>query len=211
MQGITSGAPESAPRAQDDFTRALTKLREHLLRSAVRWTRETVGAEDLVQDTLRRALEARASFRNGTSLMAWTRSIMKHLFIDGCRKRKALVPLRDENEADADDDAPAELAPLDVLSMDDVHTAMQELNSRDREIFTLCCLRRHSYSQVARALGIAEATVGTRLFRVRAKLRRRLQALCDRRLLRADASPPPLPLQNPALAPPSTCDVRCAG
>src|SRR6185369_10478010 len=44
-------------------------------------------AEDLVQDTIERALRRRDTFSPGTSLRSWLLRIMRNLFIDWCREK----------------------------------------------------------------------------------------------------------------------------
>jgi len=173
---------------RDHFAETMAGLRPDLLRMAQHWTREATAADDLVQEAMKKALEARASFRRGTNLKGWVTRIMRNLFIDGCRKRPAL-PLDFEPRGGVD--PPDELDPLDVLSVEDVQTALARLSPRDRQIFTLFCFEDLSYRRIADDLGIAPATVGTRLHRARLRLRTRLQRVYQSRLLllRSDRRP----------------------
>src|SRR5271154_4435715 len=56
--------------------------------SALRMTRNAPDAEDLVQDTLAKALAASGRYQRGTNLNAWLRRIMVNTFINGYRRSK---------------------------------------------------------------------------------------------------------------------------
>ncbi len=56
--------------------------------AALRMTRNAADAEDLVQETLAKALVSSARFQRGTNLNAWLRRIMTNTFINGYRKSR---------------------------------------------------------------------------------------------------------------------------
>src|SRR5215475_12201949 len=74
------------PPEIDDFFDQLGNLRPELLARALFMVQEPWAAEDLVQEVLERAILARDRFQRGTHLKAWLGSIMRNLFIDGCRR-----------------------------------------------------------------------------------------------------------------------------
>ncbi len=152
---------------------AATLIRDHaaLLRSvATRLSKNSTEAEDLVQDTLERALGALSTFEPGTNERAWLLSILHNLFIDRCRRRsREGTPV--EVEADALPIAPVEQEPRWArVSQTEVDAAVGQLAPGFRDTW-----QRHaqgqSYEQIAAALSIPRATVGTRLLRARQKLR----------------------------------------
>src|ERR1700733_15075026 len=59
-----------------------------LYRVALRLTGEPAAAEDLVQDTMLRALRAWGSFRPGSNARAWLVTILRNQFINGWRSDK---------------------------------------------------------------------------------------------------------------------------
>jgi RNA polymerase sigma factor (sigma-70 family) len=69
---------------------------------------------------------------------------------------------------------PEPLGPLDFVTMADILDALDQLKPSDREIFTLANVHHLSYREISGRLGIPINTAGTRLRRVRAKLRRLL-------------------------------------
>jgi len=59
-----------------------------LSRAALRLTRGNALADDLVQETLVRAWQARDSFRPGTNARAWTQRILFNTYINHYRKKR---------------------------------------------------------------------------------------------------------------------------
>jgi RNA polymerase sigma-70 factor, ECF subfamily len=206
-ESTTSVAPENTnAQAPDTFTADLVDLRRALQQRALFLAQDRTAAEDLLQETLERALQSRDRFREGSNLGAWVFSIMRNLFIDGRRRRairarleqKAfwlgeLEPAPRELELD-DDPGHAEcgridpratdwetVTPLDVITSADVDAAVAMLPPAQQEIFTLAYGVRLSYREIATKLGIPPSTTGTRLLRVRAKVRRRLERVYEQR------------------------------
>jgi len=173
---------DDAGVSADWFRAKLVSLRPFLAARALTLCRDATAADDLVQETYKRALEAQRSFRPGTNLRAWLTTIMRNHFVDSWR-RPGHDPCVDVEALAA---APAEevstLGPLDVLSQDDVWEAAQELSALDRRIFELAYFDGASHREIASRIPVRERTVATRLLRVRAKLRTRLQRLVSARL-----------------------------
>ena len=125
------------------------------------------GAEDLVQDTLVRALVAAPSFRASGNLRAWLFSIMHNAFISGVRQRRPrTVELDDEAAAIAQ--PPAQLIRLEVR---DVLAALARLPETQRAALSLIALEDFSYVEAARVQGIPLGTLMSRLARGREALR----------------------------------------
>jgi RNA polymerase sigma-70 factor (ECF subfamily) len=164
------GRVRSCDRA-DELGRELVRLHPDLRAHALLLTQGSASADDLVQDVVERALVARDRFRSGSNLKAWLNAIMKNLFIDAYRQRTSRLSrdLGCETAAGG-----AARSPLDLVTMDDVLEALALLGPADREIFTLAHLEGLSYRDIATRLGIPRNTAGTRLMRVRSKLRRLL-------------------------------------
>lgn len=139
---------------------------------ALRLTRSPSDAQDLVQDTVERALRSRASFDPRTSLQAWLTVILNNLFLDRCRRRHLQPQSLDGVDVPtlARDDAEPPWAHLDEA---DVSAAAQKLPAEFRAVFEL---HREGlgYQAIAERLGVPRATVGTRLLRARRQLREHL-------------------------------------
>jgi RNA polymerase sigma-70 factor (ECF subfamily) len=208
---LTSTAPSVAPEntnAQDpdSFIADLVELRRPLHQRALFLAQDRTAAEDLLQETLERALLSRERFRNGSNLGAWVFSIMRNLFIDGRRRRAIRARLEQKafwlgeleppaHDPERDDDPrcieagridvgasdPGALTPLDLITSADVDAAVATLSQAQQEIFILAYSVRLSYREIATKLGIPPSTTGTRLLRVRAKVRRRLEGVYEQR------------------------------
>jgi len=158
------------PPRSPDFTAQLVALEPLLLKVARKLCGRPDDARDLVQDTLERALRARAS--PNPNVKAWLLSILQHRFIDLWRKRSyvhaadALETLAAEEPADREEEP--RWANLDE---ERVRAAVEMLHPNYREVFVLHALEGRAYTEVARQMGIPKATVGTRLFRARQRLR----------------------------------------
>jgi RNA polymerase sigma-70 factor (ECF subfamily) len=169
-------------------------------------TQDRAEADDLMQDTLERALVSREQFLAGSNLRAWVFSIMRNLFIDACRHATSIrlqqqahqlsgtgamstapdTGAFDENVAFPDwaDEAPlgeTHQGPLDLLSTEDVDAAIATLAPAQREIFELAYRQRVSHRVIAARLRVPIGTIGTRLFRGRARLRSFLEGLYRQR------------------------------
>ncbi len=123
------------------------------------------GADDLVQDTLERAVRKFHLWRPG-DLRAWLFSIMHNVFVNQLKARK-IAP-----EVEIDENAIAAHIPtansVDIL---DLQAALLRLPAEQREVVLLIALEDMSYADVSRALGIPIGTVMSRLSRGRERLR----------------------------------------
>ena len=139
-----------------------------LRRYALALTGSRYEAEDLVQETLTRALAAAHGFRKGGNLRGWLFSIMHNAFISNVRKRRAA-------EQELDDGMPELAQPphqLDRLEVRDVLAALSRLPEAQRAALVLIALEDFSYAEAARVQGIPIGTLMSRLARGREALRR---------------------------------------
>lgn len=170
-----------------EFEETVLPLRNELRKAALRLTKSSDSAEDLVQDTLVHAFQGFSRFKCGTNLKAWLMRIMLNLFISQYREQKRTVPtvsleglleelaLGEECAELLTDEA---ISPEDIVmsrAMDEeVAKALQKLPEPFREVVILCDLEGLSYAETAQALGIPIGTVRSRLSRAREMLRQLL-------------------------------------
>jgi RNA polymerase sigma-70 factor (ECF subfamily) len=139
-----------------------------LRRYALALTGSRYEAEDLVQETLTRALGAASGFRKVGNLRGWLFSIMHNAFISSMRRRRA-------SEQELDDSLPELRQPprqLDRLEVRDVLAALSRLPEAQRAALVLIALEDFSYADAARVLEIPIGTLMSRLARGREALRR---------------------------------------
>ena len=142
-----------------------------LSRTALRLARGSALADDLVQETLIRAWQARASFRPGTNARAWTRRILFNTYINHYRKKKREREAFDELRRSA----PSSGGPAHDGLGDEVAAALRALRPEFREAVELVDLRDLSYQDAADRLACPVGTVMSRLHRGRKRLRSALE------------------------------------
>ena len=131
-------------------------------------------SDDLVQETLLRALRFEAQFVSGTNLRAWLCTVLGNVFISRCRsrerERRALSGWGKEAELHAPPSASPDLRCIGS----GVERALNELPAPFAQVVRLVDLEDQAYNDVASRLGIPVGTVMSRLFRARRLLALRL-------------------------------------
>ncbi len=156
------------------FTMALTDDVSALAVLARRLCGNTSDADDLVQDTLERALRARGKYIEQGNRRGWLAVILRNRFRDRYRASRRQAQPSDEIDDIATPEQP-EAAPWEAITPEQVDAALVELDPRYRRVYELYT-RGRAYSEIAEELGISINTVGTRLLRARAKLKAILNA-----------------------------------
>lgn len=171
-------SPAGPPRFEDE---ALPHL-DTLYRVALRLTANPTAAEDLVQDTILRALRGWASFRPGSNARAWLVTILRNQFISGWRSARRAGPSVDLEaipELSDPDDPDPEGHFFANLVDDEVLRALDQLPEEFREVVVLSDLEGLPYGEVAEALGIPLGTVKSRIFRARRILQGQLRRYAE--------------------------------
>jgi RNA polymerase sigma-70 factor (ECF subfamily) len=155
---------------------------DHLRRVARRLVRCEADADDLVQDTILRAFRARARFQPGTSIRAWTTTILRRVFLtDAIRtKRRGL-----ETDTDAGEplervvgqqkswvqDGELDLAALSERLDGRVKRSLDRVPEIYRLPFILSVCGDLTCAEIAHRLGVPEGTVMSRIHRARERLK----------------------------------------
>jgi RNA polymerase sigma-70 factor (ECF subfamily) len=124
------------------------------------------GADDLVQDTLERAVRKFHLWRPG-DLRAWLFSIMHNVFVNQLKARKIAPSVEIDEEMVA-----AHMPTVTSMDVMDLDRALLRLAPEQREVVLLVALEDMTYADVSHALGIPIGTVMSRLSRGRERLRR---------------------------------------
>ena len=133
---------------------------------------ERTAADDLVQDTLERALNKFHLWKRGTDLRAWLFTVMHNLYVNQIRGRRELVALDEEAL-----EVPVRATHETALEARDLERALVRLSVEQREVLLLVVLEEMSYEEAAATLGIPIGTVMSRLSRAREKLRLLVEGL----------------------------------
>ena len=140
----------------------------NLRRYARALQRDPHRADDLVQDTLERAMRKLHLWQPG-NLRSWLLAIMHNLFVNQLKSQR----IRSEVEIDEDIAMPAPSATRDdVLDLD---RAFSRLSPDQREALLLVALEDMTYADMSRALGVPLGTVMSRISRGRCRLRALLE------------------------------------
>ena len=124
-------------------------------------------ADDLVQDTLERALSRSSLWRGVADMRAWLFGIMHNLHVDGVRRPKLHMLTMDDDMPEVPV-APTQGERLAVL---DLQSALDQLPIEQKEVLLLVGLEDMSYADAALTLGVPIGTVMSRLSRGRERLR----------------------------------------
>lgn len=164
-----------------EFEREALLHLDALYSFALKLSRSRDDAEDLVSDTMLRALERWEQYRLGTNIRAWLFTILYHLFVSRKRRidaREVLAP--DDAEGGTPFEAVGETDPesafYDSFIDEQVVAAIQALPDEYRSAVTLSDVRGMRYAEVAEVLGVPEGTVKSRLFRGRRILQKKLRS-----------------------------------
>jgi len=147
----------------DGILASVTSLRAF----AISLTRDALQAEDLVQETVLRAISKQEQFVAGTNLQAWLFTILRNQFCSDHRKSWREIE-------DADGSYAASMIALpdqeDRIMIHDLEAALQKLPEGQREAILLVGADGLSYEEAAQALGCAVGTVKSRVNRARNSL-----------------------------------------
>jgi RNA polymerase sigma-70 factor (ECF subfamily) len=139
-----------------------------LRRYARALTGDRSAADDLVQDTLERALSRMHLWRHGSDLRAWLFTIMHNIFVNQVRSRARHQ--HEALEAGADAEALRGRDP-DWLELRDLASALDRVPDEQRAVLLLVGLEQFTYEEAAHILDIPIGTVMSRLSRGRERLR----------------------------------------
>ncbi len=164
---------------RDEITDHLPALRARAMKLCLNRTE----ANDLVQDTVERALRFESSYVPGTNLRAWAQQVLFSVFVTRCRRlrreRRAMEVLSTDPCAWTHRDPPPAMNSLSPR----VNQALTALPPAFRDAVRLVDLDERSYKDAAALLSVPVGTVMSRLFRGRRLLREALQP--DAPMLRA--------------------------
>ncbi len=152
--------------AADQIEAVIPRLRRY----ARALTGERIAADDLVPDTLERALRKLHLFRPGTDLRAWLFTVMHNVFVNQVRAGR--LPVVDDEDMS---ELPQREQEADGLAIRDLDRALLRLPDDQRAVLLLVALEDMSYEEAARTLEIPIGTVMSRLSRAREKLRAMMQ------------------------------------
>jgi len=163
----------ASPAMEGRFKRELVALIPHLRAFARTLTGDQASADDLAQDALMKAWDARASYQMGTNMKAWTFMILRNQFYS--EKRRSWRQTQLDQEA-AERTLVAVDDPQSPVALDEMRLALAMLPAEQREALILVGAGGFAYEEAAEICGCAVGTVKSRVSRARRALQSILEA-----------------------------------
>lgn len=152
----------------------LAALMPEMYARALKLSRSPSRADDIVQETMLRALRFETQYRAGTNLKAWVGQVLMSVFLTDCRKskreRRALDNLLHDPCAWTKSDAPTTMRSLSKTPA----RALAKLPDGYRSAVQLVDIDELSYREAADSLGVPVGTIMSRLHRGRKLLAEQL-------------------------------------
>jgi RNA polymerase sigma-70 factor (ECF subfamily) len=185
----------------NDFHRRLEQEIPRLRRYARALTRNAPRADDLVQETLARALRKEHLWQPGTNLRAWLFTIMHHQNVNEVRRA-----IRDGAAVDIEDCSEILIATTDPTAsrqLRELDHALGGLPEEQRQVILLVGLDGMSYEEAAAIFDVPVGTIRSRLSRGRDTLRKLMDIEAKPAARRPFQSftPKARPMPLPAIAP----------
>jgi RNA polymerase sigma-70 factor, ECF subfamily len=138
---------------------------------ARRLTRDRERANDLVQQTFVRLVEKAGHYAKGSSVTAWTATILKNLFRDQVRRKRLELP-DDDGTPDSASDAPdPEECTVTRELNEQVRRACERLTPEQLEAFELVHYGQLTHAEAAEVLDVSVPSVTLRIQRAMQTLR----------------------------------------
>ena len=177
----SSTASPSSTNEDDGFASEALSYIDSLYGTALRLTRRTQDAEDLVQETYLKAFRAANQFERGTNLKAWLFTILHNTFRN-VRRHDGRNPVDVNTDVveRAVDHAGGDQTPEQILTratLDaDLQDALDSIPDAFRQAVWLRDVEEFAYAEIAKMLDIPIGTVMSRISRGRRLLFERLTA-----------------------------------
>ena len=153
---------------RDPFNEGILECLPHLRGFAHLLARNHAMAEDLVHDTVLRAISARDQFQPGTNLRSWLTVILRNRYFNEWRSNSRHFTVQSDAWGS---DASASGGQEERLALRDFERHFSRLHAAQREALLLVGVNGYSYEEAAAAAGCAVGTMKSRVSRARFQLR----------------------------------------
>lgn len=154
---------------QRKLCKRLEAGRGRLFRMAYAWSHNQDVADEVVQETMIKAMHSVDQVKNIDALDSWLFRVLSNCFIDLCRKRREEI---DIDEITLFEQDTPETLHLQNEMLTSVRSAIACLPIKHRQVITLIDIENFSYAEVASILDAPQGTVMSRLNRARQSLRK---------------------------------------
>ena len=163
--------------SSDTFGNEIHQHSSFLRILALKLTRHSEDAEDLIQETFYKAIKNQDRFKEGTNLKGWLYTILKNTFINNYRKKRNQNTYSDDTEnqfligsmassRSTEADSPAELTHI----MENIETVEKSYLDAFMMYFN-----GYKYEEIAKEMDIPLGTVKSRIFLARRKMMEKLK------------------------------------
>jgi len=160
-----------------EFSYTLTQMTKSLQPFAMKLTKDSEEANDLLQETLLKAYTNREKFSEGTNLKAWLYTIMKNTFITNYQRmvrRGTFIDTTDNLHFINSSDSKIENRAYGDFALKDINSAIEDLDDVYKTPFMMY-FRGFKYHEIADRLEIPIGTVKNRIHIARKQLKDRLR------------------------------------
>ncbi|MDW9478979.1 sigma-70 family RNA polymerase sigma factor [Sinorhizobium meliloti] len=156
-------------RVDDKFGDELVRYMPDLYRYALSLSGKTNDADELVQETMRKALDLKSQYKEGTDIRSWLFSLQfnahRSMVRDSFRRRT-----RETFDPDAAEAFPIPANQYDYLLYTQAEELIEQLPREQKQALYCVVFEGLSYQQTAEKLACSEGTVKSRIARARAFL-----------------------------------------
>ena len=166
--------PKDEPKTDDDnllpFKAKLVKAQADLITFAHKLTSDKEEVNDLVQETLLKALDNEDKFLPGTNLLNWAYTIMKNIYVNKCRKiQQDKSFLNNVGEMATDDDQDSSRYSEYNYDIQEIYRLLNSLSDEYKVSFMMY-ISGFKYKEIAEKLNLPLGTVKSHIYLTRQKL-----------------------------------------
>lgn len=161
---------------QRKLCKRLETGRSRLYRMAYAWSHKGDVADEVVQETMIKALNSVDKVKNIEALDSWLFRILSNCFIDYCRKQREEIDINDIVLIEQNTPESVQCQNEMLLA---VRLAIASLPFKHRQVLTLVDIENFSYAEVAKIIDVPLGTIMSRLNRARQSLKQKLSEQPD--------------------------------
>lgn len=153
-----------------EFNQMLVSNRQIMRGFAINFTRNVEDAEDLIQDTLLKALKYKDRFEDGTNFKGWLYTIMRNIFLNNCKKQKIGRNIFAQVSASQMDfRVNSDNNVYRQINEGDIRKAINALKDDLRIPFEMAS-EGYLYEEIAETMAVPTGTIKSRIFNARKRL-----------------------------------------
>jgi len=164
-----------------EFSNRVISITSTFKSYAINYTKDSDAAQDLIQETIYRALVNRTKYQEGTNLKAWLFTIMKNIFINNYRKKVKKNTIIDTTENEYYINSSSTIVKNEAENnfiLKDITKAINSLSDEFKIPFMMH-YRGFKYQEIAEELELPLGTVKSRIFFARKDLKQALRIYKD--------------------------------